>query len=76
MPKNTVWQRGLNMYDIDILRTYSLEQVNNMYKNGGISESLTLAYIKLWNDTANRYSTAELRDGMIRTTDKYDEMDQ
>ena len=54
---------------IDDLKKLSLNQVEEQYRYGTISESLTLEYIGIWN-RGPHLTDAYLMDGFIRQRDK------
>ena len=53
------------LHSVDDLKTYSLNQVSELYQEGVISAALTEEYIELWN-RGPHFTKAQLSDGVIR----------
>ena len=49
-----------------VLKGMSLQQVEDAYRYGTVSDKDLLEYLEQWNATPGRFTTAEWRDGAIR----------
>jgi hypothetical protein len=58
--------RERNGFSLEMLDSRSLNDVESLYKNGQISESLTETFIGEWNESPHRLTLSVLRDGAIR----------